>query len=189
MPSNKNTSQHAQQSAALPVDSRIPRQLRKHYQFRGDYCAVSGFECIAKLEGLIAPDAFPLQSDSGNTGIGFEPKHRALLEELGVDASEDVQYKSGASASAAIISALDAGRSALISMPCLDMSPKFHVYLCTKSGGETLLIDPAKLEILLKGADALPQALENWRMNYPSKDKTVHVLTYRGLREGFGCGR
>jgi len=39
----------------------LPEELRAHYQLPGNFCAVSGFESIAKLEHLLTPNEFPLQ--------------------------------------------------------------------------------------------------------------------------------
>ncbi len=154
--------------------AEVPEKLRQHYQFPRDFCAVSGFESIAKLEGLIAPDTFPLQSDPANVAKGFEPAHRTFLDTLGLDAKDD-HYHSGADAALVIGREVSAGRFPLVSMPVIG---GFHVYIFAEDGGKLLFIDPAVPKVILRGLDALPLALENWRANSPAKHKTIHVLTY-----------
>jgi hypothetical protein len=154
--------------------AEVPEKLRQHYQFPRDFCAVSGFESIAKLEGLIAPDAFPLQNDPANVAKGFEPAHRIFLDTLGLDA-KDEHYHTGAAAALVIGHEVSAGRFPLVSMP---VTGGFHVYIFAEDGGQLLFIDPAVPKVILRGLDALPVALENWRANYPTKHKTIHVLTY-----------
>jgi hypothetical protein len=158
--------------------AELPDELRKHHQFPGDFCAVSDFESLAKLEGLLDPAAFPLQMNVTNQRKGFEPAHRGYLEGIGLEV-DDKHYDSGAGAAAVIAAEVAAGRSVLMAMPHLENPIGKHVYVFTKYKGDTILVDPAEPRVKLRGMDAIPTVLENWRANSPHPEKTIHLLTYR----------
>ena len=42
-----------------------------------------------------------------------------------------------------------------------------------------IFIDPAAPHVILRGIDAIPQALEIMRINHPLQHHTVHLLTYK----------
>jgi hypothetical protein len=68
------------------MNEDIPESLRQHRQLENAWCAVSGFESIAKMHGLIAPGAFPLQPDPAKQGMGFGDT--SFLLALGLQATD-----------------------------------------------------------------------------------------------------
>ena len=165
--------------------AELPDALRLHYQFNGDFCAVSGFECIAKLHGLLARDAFPLQGDPTNQYRGFEPDHYAYLTARGFNCT-DLHHPTGAAAGAVIQTETEAGRFPLAALPWRGANGNwgYHIFLFARHEGVTLWIDPAIPCVMLRGMDAVPQALENVRVNNPLGRRTIHLLTYARLAGG-----
>lgn len=159
--------------------AELPDAIRLHRQLDGDFCAVSGFESIAKLHGLLASDAFPLQGIPANQHRGFQPDHYAYLTERGFTCA-DTHYPTGQAATAAIQTETDAGRFPLASLPWQsgDGNWGYHVFLFTRHEGAMHWIDPAVPCVMLRGIDAIPQALENLRVNNPLGRRTIHLLTY-----------
>ena len=160
--------------------AELPASLREHHQFSGNFCAVSGFECIAKLEGLLAPTAFPLQSEPASEHKGFGPADCGYLTGLGF-AVHDEHYPSGQAASTVIQAETDAGRFPLVSMPVQDAHENwaYHVFLFAKHLDAVLFINPAEPCVILRGIDAIPQVLEIMRTQHPLQHHTVHLLTYQ----------
>lgn len=159
--------------------AELPEALRLHHQFDGDFCAVSGFECIAKLHGLLAPGAFPLQSHPANQHRGFQPDHYVYLTERGFVCA-DMHLPTGAKAGSVIQTETDTGRFPLVSLPWQGGDGKwgYHIFLFARHEGAVLWIDPAIPCVMLRGIDAIPQALENVRVNNPLGRRTIHTLTY-----------
>jgi len=159
--------------------SELPDALRLHRQFNGDFCAVSGFECIAKLHGFLARDAFPLQSDPANQRKGFQPDHYAYLTKQGFICA-DAHHTTGAAAGAVIQKETEAGRFPLVSLPWTGSNGYwgYHVFLFARHEGAALWIDPAIPCVILRGIDAIPQALENVLTNNALQRRTIHLLTY-----------
>jgi hypothetical protein len=161
---------------ASPTDA-LPEAIRQHHQDDNASCAVSGQECIAKLHGFIAPDAFPLQSDPANKKRGFGVNDRAFLKTHKIDAKDDFY---DASSSVALIEAeTKAGRYPLVSLIGKDPDGNwgYHTYLCAQHEGELLLVDPAKPTILVKGVPTLRAVLDANGATNPFR-KTIHILSY-----------
>jgi hypothetical protein len=166
--------------ATLEQLAELPEAIRQHYQFPDDFCAVSGFECVAKLEGHLAPNAFPLQSDPANLHKGFEPAHCTYLTGLGFTV-HDVHHPTGQAAAAVIQTETDAGRFPLVSMPVPDEQGHwgYHVFLFARHENAVIFIDPSVPRVMLRGIDQIPVALENMRNRHPLEHHTVHLLTYK----------
>lgn len=170
---------------ATPIQlAELPDVLRSHRQFAGDFCAVSGFECITKLHGILARDEFPLQSDPANQYRGFQPDHYTYLTEHRFVCT-DGHYPNGIAAGAMIQAETNAGRFPLVSLPWQGGDGKwgYHIFLFVRHEGVMLWIDPAIPCVMLRGIDAIPQALENLRVNNPLGRRTIHLLTYTRLIE------
>jgi len=158
--------------------AELPVAIRQHHQLNGDFCAVSGFECIAKLHGFLAGDAFPLQSDAANEHKGFEPAHYAYLTERGLTCS-DQHLETGLAAAQIIQQETDAGRFPLASLPWnKGRGWGYHVFLFARHEDHVLWIDPAEPCAMLRGIEAIPIALENNRIGNPIGRRTIHMLTY-----------
>jgi hypothetical protein len=158
--------------------AEVPLAIRDHHQLNGDFCAVSGFESIAKLHGLLAGNAFPLQSDATNEQKGFEPAHYTYLTERGFTCS-DQHIGTGTAAAQIIQQETDAGRFPLASIPWQKGGRwGYHVFLFARHEDQVLWIDPAEPCVMLRGIDAIPVALENNRTRNPIEGRTIHMLTY-----------
>jgi hypothetical protein len=155
--------------------SELPAELRSHRQLEQASCAVSAFECVSKLHGLIETDTFPLQSDPKNQMLGFGDTE--FLKFLGLsplDGHYDTQ-----SAVALIEKETNEGRFPLISL--IGQTPKgewyYHIHLCVFHNAKLLLIDPATLDIVADKKEDLAKVLERNSQQNPER-KTLHILTY-----------
>jgi hypothetical protein len=151
----------------------LPAALSNHYQFAGDFCAVSGFECIAKLHNLIQEKDFPLQSDTSNQYKGFGDTQFLNKWFLCTEGHLDT-----AGAMALIEKETNEGRHPLVSM-FVKRSTKteYHIFLLTNHGGDLLLIDPSSPTIVASGRVDVQKELEDHRANDPGR-KTLHVFWY-----------
>ena len=161
--------------------SLLPEALRNHRQLERASCAVSAFECIAKLHGLIEPDTFPLQSDPANQNKEFGDteflKFLNLLPSDGLFATQN--------ALAIIERETTEGRFPLISLLVETSSGEkgYHTYLCAQHNAKLLLIDPLKPEIVVDKKEDLENLLEHNRTTNPER-KTLHVMTYSMAKGG-----
>jgi hypothetical protein len=154
--------------------SDLPEPLRSHRQLEDASCAVSAFEAVAKLHGLIEKDSFPLQADVKNQRRGFEDTE--FLKSLGINASAD--HYDTQSAMDLIEKETNEGRFPLVSLltKAPDGKLAYHVCLCAQHNG-LVLIDPGKPTIVVHGTKELANLLEGNRTNNPDRD-TLHILAY-----------
>jgi hypothetical protein len=95
-----------------PSGHHIDAVLQAHYQFAGDYCAVSALEFASKIYGLTPLDQFPLQSDFQNQSKGFnEQVLQDLVSVTGHPEDHDIQ-----SAVATIEKEANAGKCVSVSL-------------------------------------------------------------------------
>lgn len=175
MPTDPTPAPHPPKPAS-PVDA-LPEAIRLHHQNDDASCAVSGQECIAKLHGFIAPDAFPLQSDPANKKRGFGADDRAFLKAHMLDAKDG--FYDAPSTIALIEAETNAGRYPLVALIGKDPDGNwgYHTYLCARYEGALLLIDPAKPSILVKGTPLVRAVLDANSAINPFR-KTIHILSY-----------
>jgi hypothetical protein len=156
----------------------LPEKLWNHRQLEMASCAASGFECIAKLHGLIDPGDFPLQSDSAKQGMGFADT--TFLSSIRIHASD---------AHASLEEALNIcehetqqGRFPLVSLLALSTGNQlyWHVFLCASHQGELILIDPAHPQIQAKERSGLSLEFERTLAAVPNR-QAIHILTYKNL--------
>jgi hypothetical protein len=156
----------------------LPPALADHHQLPGlNTCAVSAFEAVAKLHGLIVPTAFPLQLDPKNQKKGFDDT--SFLKALGIDC-RDAHYDTQ-EAMELIEEETNAGRFPLVSLLGFRQDGKpagYHILLCALHNSKLLLIDPAKPSIEADNKADLANLLEGNRQQNPHR-KTLHILTYQ----------
>jgi len=155
----------------------IPPELRNHHQFPQATCAVSAFECVAKLHELLAPDKFPLQSDETNREKGFDDT--SYLKSLGLSC-EDHHYDTQ-SATTLIEKETNEGRFPLVSLrewkadgTILD----YHIFLCALYNSKLLLVNPREPRIEAEKKEDLEKVLEYNSKNNPDRT-TLHILHYQ----------
>ena len=156
--------------------SELPTELRSHRQLEQASCAVSAFECIAKLHGLIAPDIFPLQSDPKNQKLGFGDT--GFLKSLGLSCVDN--HHDTVSAMTLIEKETNEGRFPLVVLgfylPTGEWT--YHTHLCVSHNAKLVLVDPAMPAIVVGKKEDLTNLLERKRREDPLK-KTLHVLHYQ----------
>jgi hypothetical protein len=154
--------------------SDLPEPLRSHRQLEKASGAVSAFEAVGKLHGLIKKDSFPLQTDPKNQHRGFEDTE--FLRSLVINASAD-HYDTQ---SAMDLSEKETKERRFPLVSLIGTAPggklSYHVYLCAHYNG-LVLIDPAKPEIMARGGNELANLLEGNRTNNRDRD-TLHILAY-----------
>lgn len=147
--------------------------LQNHRQLEQDSCAVSGFECIAKLHGLIGKEEFSLQSDETNQGKGFGETE--FLESLGIFASDS--HHDIESALDLIETETSRGRFPLVScITKIEQGMRYwHIKICAQNNAKLVLINPAYPMIVAEKREGLKTELE--KSILPDRTK-LHMLTY-----------
>ena len=153
----------------------LPIQLQSHRQLERASCAASGFECIAKLNGLIAPDTFPLQSDPANQGMGFGDT--GFLHSLGLKTSD--KHLGREAALDCIEAEIRAEKFPLVSLLVAqtDSGRYWHIYICVQHDGKLLLIDPAIPRVQAQNRDGLTAEFQRTLDLAPDR-QLIHVMTY-----------
>lgn len=157
------------------MNDDLPEQLRSHRQLHTASCAVSGFECIAKLHKFISPSQFPLQSDPANQGMGFADT--SFLKSYGLLA-EDAHLARDAALDR-IESETTAGRFPLVSLIARLPSGElgWHIMICVRHDADLLLIDPAYPKIQARNRVGLSAEFQRTLDAVPDRQR-LHVLTY-----------
>lgn len=166
-----------------PSAAEVPERLRKHYQRDGNFCAASGLESLAKLEGKLQPGEFPLQIDSSNEHRGFGEDERKLLLPYRLIAICRDAY-SGEEAAQIIGAEIDADRFPLVSLPVFDEKGAlcgYHVHIFAKHQGEALWINPAFPRVEVKGIPNIGRRLEVLRQKHKALGhyETLPILIYQ----------
>lgn len=156
----------------------LPEELANHRQLHGNFCAASGFECIAKLHRLIPKDQFPLQSDSKNQGLGFGRDDAKFLSQWFdcKDGHFDVE-----AAMAFIEQETNEGRFPLVSLyewNNKDEPIGWHVFLLLQQGGKLLLVDPRQVSVTIDDRTKLRACLQLNSLLNPER-KTLHLFWYQ----------
>ena len=157
------------------MNDDLSEQLQHHRQLENASCAVSGFESVAKLHGLISPDAFPLQSDPANQHMGFGDT--TFLRSLGLDASESLFARE--EALDRIETETAEGRFPLVSL-LVALTPRgrlWHIMVCARHDGRLLLIDPAYPKVQALDRSGLAAEIQKTLDMAPDRPK-IHLLTY-----------
>ena len=152
--------------------SLLPVALLAHRQLHPYSCAVSGFECIAKLHGWIKPDAFPLQLDLSNQAKGFDDTK--FLESFGVICSSPLLSASDAFNEITRMTA--AGKYPLVVL--FDKAVGYHAYVVAPGAIGPMLIDPAGPRIIESDPAKLKNLLISNSKANPQRSQ-IHVLTYQ----------
>ncbi|MDZ4405231.1 hypothetical protein [Prosthecobacter sp.] len=157
------------------MNEDLPEQLRSHYQLENASCAVSGFESVAKLHGLIAPDAFPLQSDPTKQGMGFDDT--SFLLSLCLLASDT--HLARDIALDRIESETSDGKFPLVSLLTGQAGSTlyWHIFVCAQHGGDLLLIDPAYPKVQAQQRAGLAAEFQRTLDAIPDR-QMIHLLTY-----------
>ncbi len=151
--------------------------LRNHRQLEQASCAVSAFEAVAKLHGLIEPTSFPLQSDPANQLKGFGDTE--FLRSLGIlpsDGHYDIQ-----SALNLIEKETSGGKFPLAAFvkEIVGAQVRVHVYLAARDKTKLVLIDPAVPAIVAEGREGLGRLFQRSIQMYPPISD-IHVMIYDG---------
>lgn len=159
------------------ISSDIPPALRSHHQFPLATCAVSAFECVAILHGLLEQDKFPLQCDPTNREKGFGDID--FLESLGLSCANNLYDTQ--SAMVLIEKETAEGRFPLVSLRAfaVDGTPlSYHILICVLHNAKLLLVDPAKPSVVVDNKVDLANLLKRNRQDNPER-KTLHILHYQ----------
>jgi hypothetical protein len=161
--------------------NNLPADLQFHYQFHGNFCAVSAFESIAKLHRLIKPDAFPLQSNIANQAKGFGDNDTVFLKSLGLTPNNRLMPVPDALD--LIESETREGRFPLAAQ-VVGINPfggaDVHIFICCLYAGKLLLIDPATPKIQAEARQGLEAEFLKNIQRFPVR-KEIHVLWYSML--------
>lgn len=156
----------------------LPNELSKHHQLPGNFCAASGFECIAKLHHLIPKDQFPLQSDDTNEGLGFGKDDTKFLNQW-FDCRDS--FFDAEAAISLIEKETHDGRFPLISLFEWERNKPigWHVYLFLRYQEKLLLVDPRVVEVVTSDLPRLKALLGLNILTNPEKRQKLHVFWYQ----------
>jgi hypothetical protein len=153
-----------------------PELLDQHRQLPDASSAASAYEAVAKLHGLIRPDAFPIQLGSPSKSAEFGSTDP--LSGLGVQATEN-RYD--------LLLALDVvlqetkqGRYPLVSLP-VDRGggrADWRVFLCARHRSKLLLIDPAVPKVVARGPAGIKKRFVSAVLATHER-AGIRILTYR----------
>jgi hypothetical protein len=159
-----------------PNSSHLNEVLQEHYQFDGDYCAVSALEFASKIYGLTPLEKFPLQCDPQNQSKGFD--EQALQNRVSLKGNSmhcDIQ-----SAVETIEKETNEGRCVSVSLRAfLTLGPflipsGYHILVALSRDGQPTLIDPQTKQATVQGTVDLAKVLQQNSDLNPSR-KTIHM--------------
>ena len=154
----------------------IAELLVRHRMLPGASSPAAACEAIAKLHGLVPPDAFPLQSAPGTRGRKFGDA--SLLAAFGLQSRDGVY--SPLQAIDLIMRETREGRFplALIFSGLIDGAQYWHVCLCARHNSSPHLVNLGVARLEASGRAAIKRQLIRTALATQGR-KGIHVVTYR----------